>query len=185
MKRGITINLIITLVLTIIAFNSEGFAMAKRHAVFVDKNYEGKIIKGQPNGHKGTRWWYDHKDFHVIVNYPVDHRTDWPLKQWMGVQVGDHPPQKGKFKILKWQLIANSGQKISVKFEVKEIDDPWNREFDTNAYPIAFFADIPKDVKDLMLDFKIQIKMQDGSVHVVEEKISLKKASFEVGLFDK
>lgn len=186
MSRVMKINLFIFL-LAMVAFNAEGFAMAKRYTHFVDSNYEGKVIKGQPNGQKGTRWWYEHKDFFVIVNYPADHRAKWPLKQWVTLQVSttDYPKKKGTYKILGFGLVDDQGKEIPFKFEAKDLGDYRNHEFKTYGMPIAFFTEIPKDVKSLILEFKIEVELTDGQTHIVEESIPLKRAHFEVGLFEK
>lgn len=176
------------MLLTIVGWTRESFAMAK-HVHFVDSDYEGKVIKGQPNGDKGTRRWYKTSDFIMFIDYPADHRTDWPLKQWVTVSIGPAQKERPRFKILKWRLIDEQNRDIPLQFGTKQGgpgvgNEFFEQEFIGRGNSLVFFCDIPDSVKEITLEFKIEIKMDSGKVHVVEESIPLKRAYYKTSLFE-
>jgi len=186
MARFVKIYLLI-LLLIISGSNGQGFAMAKSHVHFVDSNYEGHVIKGQPDGQEGSRWHYKSDALSIFINYPADHRVSkWPLKQWISLSILPLHAKRATFKFVKWELVDKTGFKIPMLFGVYEIEDSfYNNEHVAYGNPIPFYLNIPSDVQEATLNFKIEVKMRDGNVHIVEDSIPLKRVSFKVGPFDK
>lgn len=176
MSRIVKFSFIIVLV-AVVFHSQEGFAMG-RHVHFVDSNYEGKAIKGQPVGEKGTRFEYETSNYSVFINYPADHRVKWPLKQRMTLQVGNYPPVEVTFKVIHWKLIDQNGREIPLKYGITDRGDFLQKEFVANDIPLDFFSDIPGDINQLTLEFKIEIKTPSG-VEILEKKIPLKRAYFK------
>lgn len=167
----------------------EGYAMAK-HVHFVDQKYEGGVLKGQPVGQTGTAWWFRVHGFSIRIKYPAAHRVKLPLKQWFTLQVTDLSVSNGEFELLEWVLEDPSGNPVKMLFSdinggnTSEENVYRERKIKALGFPIPFYTDIPKDVDELVLKFKIKLEAKDGESHIVEESIPLHRAYFKPSIWE-
>lgn len=186
MTQKFLLTRLLFLAICVLGLSDPAMAMG-RHVHFVDSNYEGKVIKGQPVGEKGTRFWHETQDFRIIISYPAAHRIKTrPLPpHWITLQVGNVTPKRIKFRLIEWKLLRPSGEKIPMRYEHEGGEEVYLKKvFDGNGFPNAFYCDIPKDVDQLTLDFKIEILKEDGASEIVERTIPLKRTYFKTSFFE-
>jgi hypothetical protein len=101
----------------------------------------------------------------------------------MTLQVGGLVLKDISFKIIHWKLVDQNGREIPLRYGITNQGSPLQKEFKANGIPVDFFSDIPKDVDQLTLEFKIEIKTPSG-VEMLERKIPLKRAYFKTSFFE-
>ncbi len=163
------------------------FAMASTHIHFVDESYQGKTIKGQPNGELGTRWNYKNGDINMMINYPEDHRVEkWPLKQYFSFAVYSYE-KKGSFLLKKVDLFGANGESIKLftinSDAVINGSEYFPKSFSLND-SISFFCDIPENINRLTLAFEVEVVLESGNKEIISKQISLKRAKYKVSSWE-
>ena len=195
-------SLFVILFLTLFLSATKVFAMFKEtHTYFVDQNAPNGIVQnwnGQPTAAPHTGKSYEGKFYLVTVMYPVDHRVKAPLKQWCMLTIGSKSSRESTafdFQIKNWKLKDDRGNifetvtKRNFEFLQKgyqHIENILNRKFKCADLDevFNFYYDIPNNIKNLTLEFEIEITSPKGEKITVKDSIPLKRATFKTNFFE-
>lgn len=210
MKKTIFLNFpFVVLWLSVIFIpNAEALGMLKEtHTYFVDRDAPDHLVQNIEDyphrvsqAREHTAKSYKGEFYTVSVSYPVHwkFKTSWRHTCGLTVdaKVSNDPSERFGFVIKHWAIKDMKGKTLHGQAERQfgstfgekpgRPEQILNQEFRYKglAESFDFYYDIPKHVKQLTLEFEVEITSPKGEKITVKDSIPLKRATFKTNFFE-